>query len=140
MTRIIRNILVAFGAFYLSLWTAPLFSWPFEKLNNHFTYSSENVVSAVMMGVMLSMGRAVSAALAAALGCVSADGETPERWGYIVAVLYVAYASVRAIRWNVPPTVWDRLWQGVDRLFPAIACVIAAIVIAHYRRKKAKSR
>jgi hypothetical protein len=137
MTRIVRNILVAFGAYYLSLWTAPLFSWPFDKLNVHFTYSG-SLLSAVMMGVMTSMGRAVSATVAVAIVCVSADSETPERWAYIVAVLYVADASLRAFhwKWNVPPTIWDHLWLGVDRLFPAIACVIGAIVIAHYRRKK----
>ena len=141
MTRIIRNILVAFGAFYLSLWTAPLFSWPFDKLNYRFTHTQDNLPSAVMMGVMISMGRAVSAMLAVAIVCVSADSETPERWAYIVAVLYVADASVRSFRvkWNVPPTVWDHLWIGVDRLFPAVACVIGAIVIAHFWRKKASS-
>jgi hypothetical protein len=141
MTRVIRNILVAFGAFYLSLWTAPLFSWPFDKLNHHFTYTTESLLSAVMMGMMISMGRAVSAIFAAAIVPVTADSETPERWAYIVAVLYVADASVRSIhwKWNVPPTVWDHLWLGVDRLFPAFACVIGAIVIAQYRRKKSSS-
>ena len=74
MTRIVRNILVAFGAYYLSLWTAPLFSWPFDKLNVHFTYSG-SLLSAVMMGVMTSMGRAVSATVAVAIVCVSADSE-----------------------------------------------------------------
>ena len=138
MKRTVRNILIAFGAFYFSLWTAPLFSWPFDKLNRHFTYS-ENLVSAVMMGVMISMGRAVSAILAAAIVYMSADSETPERWAYIVAALYAMDASVRYFRRNVPPTVWDRVWRGVDLLFPAIACVIGAIVIAHYRSEKAKS-
>src|SRR5260370_37837787 len=115
MTRIVRNILVAFGAYYLSLWTAPLFSWPFDKLNVHFTYLG-SLLSAVMMGVMTSMGRAVSAIVAVAIVCVSADSETPERSAYIVAVLYVADASLRAFpwQWNAPPTISEHLSVGVD--------------------------
>ena len=139
MTRVIRNFLVTFGAFWLSLWTVSLFSWLFGKLNEHFIYS-DNVFSMVMMGVMMSMGRAVSAILAAAIVVVSADSEKPERWAYIIAVLYVVDAPVRYGRWYVSPTVLDRLSRGVDRLFPAIACIIGAVVIAHFQRKKATFR
>jgi len=140
MTRIIRNILIAFGAYYLSLWTAPLFSWCFNGLSRHFSYTSESLLSAVMYGVVTSMGRAVSAILAAAIVGVSADSETPERWAYVVALLYVVDASLRYHwKWKVPPTLSDHLWLGVDRFFPTIACVIGTIVIAHYQRKRASS-
>ena len=138
MTRVIRNFLITFGAFWLSLWTVPPFSWVFGKLNEHFIYS-DNVFSMSIMGVMTSMGRAVSAILAAAIVDVAADSEKPERWAYLIAVLYVVDAPVRYGRWYVPPTVLDHLARGLDQVFPAVACIIGAAVIAHFQRKKATS-
>ena len=138
MTRVIRNFLLTFGAFWLSLWTVQLFAWLFGKLNDHFIYT-DNVFSMGMMGVMTSTGRAVSAIIAAAIVSVTADSEKPERWAYLIAVLYVVDAPVRYGRWYVPPTVLDRFSRGVDRLFPAIACIIGATVIAHFQRKKTTS-
>jgi hypothetical protein len=134
----IRNLLLVCGSFWLSLWTVSLLAGLFGKLNEGIIYS-DNVLSAVAMGLMTSMGRSVAAILAGSVVTVSADSERPELWAYIVAVLYVVDAPVHSVRWRVPPTVWDHLWQGVDRLFPAIMCVLGSFVIARLRRKRAKS-
>ncbi len=137
-TAMIRNLLIACGAFWLSLWTVGLLGGPFGKLNNSITYSDEYLLSAVAMGVMTSMGRAVASILAGAVVMVSADSQNPERWASIIALLYVIDAPVRYGPYHIAPTAWDHLTRGVDLIFPGIACLLAVALIAHFRRKKSK--
>lgn len=135
----IRNLLVVCGAFWLSLWTVGLLGGFFAKLSNHIVYYDENLLTAVAMGAMTSMGRAVASILAGAVVIVSADSQKPERWASIIAFLYVIDAPVRYGPYHIAPTAWDHLTRGVDLLFPGIACLLAVALIAHLRRKKAKS-
>jgi hypothetical protein len=129
----VRNLLITLGAFWLSLQALVLFAWLFGRLNSRAIYG-DGVLDAIAMGVMTSMGRAMTAALAAAIVALSAAGPKPERWAFIVAALYVVDVPVR-MHWHLPPTAWDRLWQSVDLLWPAFACVVVAIVTARLRRK-----
>ena len=136
----IRNLLVVFGAFWLSLWAVSPLAFLFGKINNRIIYSnSDNVLSMVAMGVMTSMGRSVAAILAGAIVVGSTDSEKPELWASIVAALYVVDAPVHYGPWHVQLTVWDQLWKGVDFLFPAIACILFSVAFARFRRSKAKS-
>jgi hypothetical protein len=136
----IRNLLVVFGAFWLSLWTVNPLSFIFGKINNRIIYSnSDNVLSMVAMGVMTSMGRTVAAILAGVIVVGSADSEKPELWASIVAVLYVVDAPVHYFPWRAQQSVWDQLWKGVDFLFPAIACILVSVAFARFRPSKAKS-
>jgi hypothetical protein len=135
----IRNLLVACGAFWISLWTVGLLGGLFGKLNNGIIYSDENLLSAVAMGVMTSMGRTIASILAGAVVMVSADSQKPERWASIIALLYVIDAPVHYGPYHIAPTAWDHLTRGVDLVFPGIACLLAVALIAHLRRKKPKS-
>ena len=137
ITRI-RNFLIACGAFWLSLWTVGLLGGLFGKLNNGIIYD-DNLLSAVAMGVMTSIGRSVASILAGAVVMVSADSQKPERWASIIALLYVIDAPVHYGPYNIAPTTWDHLTRGVDLLFPGIACLLGVALITHLRRKKAKS-
>lgn len=136
---VIRNLLTAFGTFWLSLWTVGGLGALFGRFNNGIIYD-DNLLSAVAMGVMTSMGRSVAAILAATVVMVSADSGKPEAWASIIALLYVIDAPVRYGPYYVAPTGWDHLWRGVDLLFPGIACLLGVAVVAHFRRKGAKSR
>ena len=134
----VRNILISFGVFWLSLWVAWILQWPsYDRLINAVV-RDETVLSAVAMGVMSSMGRTFAAVLAGVLVTVVAAGRKSHFWALIVAVLYVVDAPVLH-HWGYAATAWDRLWQSVDLLFPAIACILGAVVIAHFRAKGANS-
>jgi hypothetical protein len=135
----VRNLLIACGAFWLSLWTVSLLAGLFGKLNYGIIYS-DNLLSAVAMGMMTSMGRSVAAILAGAVVMTSVDSQKPERWASIIALLYVIDAPVHYGRYVVPPTEWDHLMRGVDLVFPGIACLFVMAVLAYFRRRKPKSR
>jgi hypothetical protein len=130
----LQNLLVSFGAFWLSLWVARFLAWPFAKLNEGIVYG-DGVSSALAMGVMSSMGRTLAAVFAGVLVTVIVAGRKSELWALIVAVLYVVDAPVRH-HWGYPATAWDRLWQTVDLVFPAVACIAAAFIIARLRRNR----
>jgi hypothetical protein len=130
----IRNILISFGVFWLSLWTVAPLGWPVAKLTNGIVYG-DGVLSALAMGVMTSMGRTLAAILAGVLVTVIISGRKSELWALIVAVLYVVDAPLRR-HWFQTPTSSDRLWQGIDLVFPAIACIVAAFIVARLRRNR----
>jgi len=91
----------------------------FGKLNNGIIYD-DNLLSAVAMGVMTSIGRSVASILAGAVVMVSADSQKPERWASIIALLYVIEAPVHYGPYNIAPTTWDHLTRGVDLVFPGM--------------------
>jgi hypothetical protein len=96
------------------------------------------VLDAIAMGVMDSMGRAIAAALAAATVTLSATSKKPYRWAFVVAILYIVKAPTQ--HWHVSPTAWGRLWQTVNVLWPALACLVVAIIIAKLRSKWSDGR
>jgi len=135
---VIRNALISLGAFWLSLWAAWIFQLPsYDKLINAVV-RDETVLTAVAMGVLSSTGRTLAAILAGILVTLIVSGRKPELWALIVAVLYVVDAPVRH-HWGYPATAWDRLWQSVDLVFPAVSCLIAALLTAYFRRKRSRS-
>jgi hypothetical protein len=132
MTRL-RNVLISLGAFWLSVWMVVPFAWLFGKLNDRIIYG-DSVLAAIAMGVMTSLGRAVAAGVAGWIVTLTTAGRKPERWAFIIAILHVVDA--RRYHWHLPPTAWDRLWQSVDLLFPAIVCIAAAFMTVRFRRAR----
>jgi hypothetical protein len=134
----IRNVLICFGVFWLSLWVAAVLARPFGTLNDGIVYG-DGVLSALGMGVMSSMGRTLAAVLAGILITVVVASQKSELWALVVAALLVVDAPVRH-HWGYPATAWDRLWQSVDLLFPALACVLAAVLTGYLRRRRSHFR
>jgi hypothetical protein len=128
----VRNLLITFGAFWLSRLLVVLLSRPFLAVNNGITYG-DSWLDAIALGIMTSMGRALAAAVGAGLVVFFAASPKPERWASIVAVLYLLYGSGSS-HWYLPPTRWDYLWRGTDRVWPVIVCLAAAVIIARLRR------
>jgi hypothetical protein len=135
MTRV-QNILISCGAFWLSLYMILPLAWIFGRLNDRIIYG-DGVLDAIAMGTMTSLGRSCAAALAGAIVCLTVAGKKPERWAFLVAILYVVAAPVR-YHWNSPATQWDRLWQGINLVFPAFICVASAFLTMRCRRKIAR--
>jgi uncharacterized membrane protein (DUF4010 family) len=127
----VRNILICCGMFWLSLWGAALLTPSFSKLNDGIVYG-DGVLSALAMGVMSSMGRTLAAVVAGVCVALIISSRKPEIWAVIVGALYVIASPVRH-HWGFPATGWDRLWQGVDLIFPCLACILAAFVVTRLR-------
>jgi hypothetical protein len=134
MSRV-RNILISFGVYWLTRWGSVWLDWLFSKLTDRIVYG-DGVLYAIAMGIMISMGRTVAAMLAGMLVTLTVVDRKPERWAVMVAALYVFGPGLRT-RWHLPPTVLDRLWQSVNLLFPAIACIAAAAITVRLRRRTA---
>ena len=129
-----RSILLSFGAFWLSLWTVTWLALVFGKINDRIIYG-DNLLDAIAMGVMTSMGRAIAASVGAIITTLAVGSRRPERWALVVATLYVIHPPVRYGRWHLPTTTWDHLWKAVDLIWPAIACTAVAVITARLRRK-----
>jgi hypothetical protein len=131
----IRNALISFGVFWLSLWVAWALQFVYSVKLINAAVREETVLSALAMGVLSSLDRTVAAVLAGVFVTLIVASPKSKVWALVVAVLYVVDAPVRH-HWGYPATGWDRLWQGVDLVFPAIACLAAALITAHIRRKR----
>jgi hypothetical protein len=105
----------------------------FGKITNHITYG-DSVLAAILMGVMLSLGRSVAAAAAGTCVTLVADGKNPEYWAIIPSVLY----ATRLFRYHfyVSPTYWDHVEVYVEKFFPAVACFAAAFLVVRVGRRQ----
>jgi hypothetical protein len=129
----IKNLLISFLAFWLSLRAVVPLSILLGKLTDRVVYD-DGFLGAISMGMMTSLGRTLCAVLAAVLVWIFADNMKRLRWTFVVAILNIAYAPVRYGKWHIQPTWWDYLEKDVSFLFPAVACIAATVVIAHFWR------
>jgi hypothetical protein len=133
MSRI-QKIFISFGVFWLSLWVAAAVGWPLSKLTNRITYT-DTTLNAFALGFMNSLGRTLAAVLAGVLVTTVVSGRKSHYWALIVALLYVVDAPLR-LHWGYPATSWDRLWQSVSLIIPAVACLVAAFLTASVHQRK----
>jgi hypothetical protein len=132
-----QNFLISFGVFWLSLLPLGLLGGLFQKLSDGIRYG-DSLYSGIAMGVMTSLGRTVAAILAGILVTLAVSSRKPACWGLVVATLYVVDAPV-SFHWEAPPMAFDRVWQSVNLLFPAVACIAAAVVTARLRNRSGAS-
>jgi hypothetical protein len=127
----IRNFLLCVGVLVLSGWLAILF-FPISHLTDRISHD-QDVAGAIAMGFMESLPWLLATAIAGVCITLTAIGRKPERWAFVVAILYVA-SHLLNTRWSSPPTGWwIRTYQWAALLSPAIACVAAAIITARFR-------
>lgn len=131
LTHLSQNLLISFGVFWLSFLPVRLLAGFFQGLNDGIKYG-DSLYSAIAMGIMTSLGRTVAAILAGVLVALAVSGRKPARWALVLATLYVVDARV-SFHWEAPPMAFDRLWQSVNLLFPAVACIAAAAITARLR-------
>jgi hypothetical protein len=132
-TSTVRNLLISFGAFWLSLMTVWPFVLLFGKFTSRFIYG-DGVLDAILAGAMESTGRTLAAIFGGLLVLIFADSAKKLRWAFIVPILYVLDAPFRSFHWKIQPTRFDRMWQGIYLIFPAIACAVCIAVVDHLRR------
>lgn len=125
-----RNLLITFGAFWLSSLLAVPLTALFIPINNRLIYG-DSFPAATMMGMMVSMGTAIAAAFGAALVMFSSTNSKPIPWTLILTLLF----ALRHLHyhWVVAPAAWGPWWLVVVRLWPAVACLFTAVLIARVR-------
>ncbi len=131
MTRL-RNILICFGVFWLSAELIAPFASLFGRVTERIIFE-DGLLGAIVLGIVLCLGRAFCAILAGSLVTLTVTGRNPERWAFILAALYVVVARAR-YHWHLPPTEMDRLTLGVDWVFPGLVCIAAAFLTARLMR------
>jgi hypothetical protein len=136
-TSTVRNLLLSFGAFWLSLMTVGPFFLLFGKFTSRFIYG-DGVLDAILAGAIESIGRTLAAIFGGLLVLKFADSPKKLRWAFIVPILYVLDAPFRSFHWQIPPTRFDRLWQGIYLIFPAVACAVCIAVVDHLRRTRSE--
>jgi hypothetical protein len=129
----LKNALIAAGSYWLSTWAVVPLGMLFGKITNHILYG-DSVLAAILMGVILSLGRSVAAAAAGICVALVADGKNPEFWAIIPSVLY----ATRLFRYHfhASPTTWDYVSVYVEKFFPAFACIAAAFLVARVSRRQ----
>ena len=129
----LRNTLIAVGSYWLSTWAVVPIGMLFGKITIHINYG-DSVLAAILMGVILSLGRSVAAAAAGICVALVAEGKNPEFWAIIPSVLY----ATRLFRYHflTSPTTWGYASVYVEKFFPAVACIAAAFLVAWIRRRQ----
>ena len=130
----IRNLLITFGAFWLSLQLVVPMSLLVGKLTGGLVYG-DSILAAIVMGMVASTKRAMCAAFGGAITTLIVPSAKPHRWAWIIALLYAIAARTR-FHWHRPPTSWDRVSEVANALWPAIVCVATTTLIARLRRNR----
>jgi hypothetical protein len=130
-----RNILVVCGIYYLSVWLAYLLGLALDPVVNRFAnVYSENVLTALYMGIVVWWDRTVAAIIAGAAVTLIVHGHRSWLWALVIAPLYAIDYGVHD-HWVVPPAAWDRLWVRIGHFSPVVACIVAAFITAYFRRR-----
>ena len=130
----VRNLLISIGAFWLPRQLVVPASLLVGRLFSGLRYG-ETLFGAVSMGVVLSMGRALCAALGGTIVMLAAVSRKPQYWACVVALLYAVAAQPRFFPWHGQRPAWDRVFQVADILWPAVVCMIVAVSIAKSRSR-----
>lgn len=129
----IRNFLICVGVLALSGRLAILF-FPISHLTDGISHD-ENVIGAISTGFLESLPWLFATAIAGVCVTLTAIGRKPERWAFVIAVLYVA-SHLATSHWSVPPAGWwMRTYEWAALLSPPIACVATAIITGRFRKK-----
>jgi hypothetical protein len=126
----IQKGLITLGIFWLSQRLIPLVGWPLSKLTSRITYT-DTVLNALALGFMNSLDRTICAAIAGLILAAVIKDRMSLFWALVLGVLFLLYAP--HFRWFIPETAWDRLWQGVSVVFPAVACIGVAFTKTYLR-------
>jgi hypothetical protein len=127
-----RNLLIGAGAYYLSLWLGEPLAFGFGRLTQGLIFSGDFNI-AVVGPIVMHLPRALVAAAAGATVVSLVESDRPMGWVIFPALLY-AILGFLGYHWARPPVILDRLAQTTGALFPALACVVGAMVASRRQR------
>jgi hypothetical protein len=128
---IAKNLLIGAGAYYLSGWLGMPLAFGFAGLTQGLTYRGDFNIY-VVGPLVMHFTRALVAAAAGATVVWLVESDRPVGWAIFPALLY-GLLGFLGYHWGRPPVFLDRVAQTIGALFPALACVVGALVAGQQR-------
>jgi hypothetical protein len=132
-----RNLLIGAGAYYLAEWLTVPLAIAFGMLTQRMVYTGD-FESAVVVPLVTYFPKAVVAFAAGVVVVRLVQSDRPIAWVAFPALLY-AILGFFGYHWMRPPELLDRVQQTVSALFPAVACVLGAVLADRQRPKSPAS-
>jgi hypothetical protein len=131
---IVKNVLIAVGAYYVSWWVAPLIAVALWKVTERIVYRG-NFEAAVFMPLVQSLPFALMAAVVGATVAMLVESKQPLFWVALPAALY-AFSSQD---WVLTADKPFRIASVIVALFPAASCFVGAVVALRWRARSARA-
>ena len=135
--KIIRNLLIVLGIYWLSMWVVGPIATIYLKITTGMTYSGD--LGMLLMGIISSIPVALVALGAGILlACVLEDVSRK----YYLGVLALLYAVLGFLghHWVQEPLLFDRLFQAVRAVLPAIVCFLGGSIVMNLSSAKRKGK
>jgi hypothetical protein len=126
-----KNLLIGAGAYYFSWWVASPIAFVYGKLTQGIIYRGD-FAGAVILPLVLRVPLALVAAGAGACVVWLVESDRPVSWAIFPALLYAVY-SFLGHHWARAPVLLDQVGQAIGALFPAVTCVVGAMVALRRR-------
>lgn len=126
-----KNLLIGAGAYYVAGWLGVPLGFGFGKLTQGLIYRGD-FNGAVVAPLVIYLPWAIVATAAGATVVWLAESDHPFRWALFPALLFGLFGFL-GHHWERPPMVVDRVAQTIGALFPAVACVVGALVAERRR-------
>ena len=135
-----RNLLVGAGAYYLSWWVGNPLAIGFGKLTKGIgiTYYGD-FAGGVLLPIVIALPYALVAAVVGVSVVWLVKSDRPMSWAVVPTLLY-ALAVFHPSHWARPPMLIERVGEAIGALFPAVACMAAAIFATRRRTASHVSR
>jgi hypothetical protein len=117
---------VCVGAYCLSGWLAIPLELGFGRMTQGLTYAG-HFNGYIVMPLVVNFPFALMAFAAGAAIVWLVESNSPAAWVVFAAVLYGLFGFLN-YHWSRPPLLWERVEQTVGALFPALACLLGAMV------------
>lgn len=130
MTRTLRNVLIACGAYYVSTWVASLVAWLVATAAGS-VQTSDYALRSEIRSIVNGAPDAVAAAFCGAAIGLLADSQTPARWTALPAALMILASLQRA---QIFADTWTSFaTQALIGSLPAAVCVAAGQMATRHR-------
>lgn len=131
--KIIRNLLVVLGIYWLSMWVVVPIAAIYLKITTGVTYSGD--LGMLLMGIVSAIPTALVALGAGVLAVYALEDRSRKYWLALLALLY-GILGFWGHHWVQPPRIIDRVWQLVQSVVPVIVCFLAGYITLNLRRQK----
>lgn len=124
--KIIRDLLIVIGIYWLSMWVVVPMTVIYFKITADITYSGN--LGTLLLGVISSIPTALVALGAGILSAYVLESGSRK---YCLAVLALLYAVLGFLghHWVQEPRIIDRLFQVVQSVIPAIVCFLSGTIV-----------
>jgi len=131
--KIIRNLLVVLGIYWLSMWVVVPIAAIYLKITTGITYSGD--FGMLLMGIVSAIPTALVALGAGILSVHTLEGRSRKYWLAVLALLY-GILGFLAHHWVRSPGIIDRVSQLLQSIVPAIACFLAGSIALNTSQSK----